>query len=105
MRDIPETITIAGRDIKIVWKDFEETYGQYVHDKREIHLARRIQDSEAMVWQTLYHELVHAALGMAGLDHVLGDDNEEAVVRCIEHLLFPVFDKIRPPRGFTKARP
>ena len=103
MRDIPEKVEIAGREIAVVWRDFEETYGQYCHDKREIQMANRIRGRKNMAWQTFMHEVVHGAIGMSGLDHVLGGENEEAVVRCIEHLLFPVFDKVRPPVGFTKG--
>ena len=103
MREIPKKIVVAGREISIVWKDFDETWGQYLHDEREIQLAKRMRKDPKAVWQTLLHEALHACIGMAGLDHILGGENEEAVVRCIEHMFFPVMDKVRPPVGFTNA--
>lgn len=41
---------------------------------------------------TLFHEAIHAALGVAGLNAVLEDKVEEAVVRCIENAFSEIVD-------------
>lgn len=38
---------------------------------------------------TLFHELCHAALFMTGQSQMLSDEQEEAIVRAIEHGLAP----------------
>ena len=52
--------------------------------KIRIHQTQSVEAAK----HTLWHEAIHAALGLSGITELLDDKNvnlEEAVVRCIEH--------------------
>ena len=60
--------------------------------KREIRIKESL--SPKLQYQTLWHEMIHAALGISGVAEMLataeGDCRmEEAVVVALEHALFP----------------
>lgn len=47
----------------------------------KVNASHSIEVQEA----TLFHEAIHAALGVAGLNEILDEKTEEAVVRCLEN--------------------
>ncbi len=104
-KTLPKSVVIGGRRIKVVWKKMTDCWGEYSHDSRSIVLSTRLQGPEKnkAAWETLIHECFHACIAMAGLDHVLGDDTEEAVVRCLEHLFLPTIEDLNPPKGYTNG--
>ena len=40
---------------------------------------------------------------MGGLDHILDESTEEAVVRCLEHMFLPALEALNPPKGYTNG--
>lgn len=68
----------------------EDLYGETDGRARFINInashTREEQES------TLFHESVHAALAVAGLDHILSEKTEEALVTCIEHAFSHIVD-------------
>jgi hypothetical protein len=50
--------------------------------------------SDEETFDSLVHEANHASLSVSGLTHIIDDENiEEAIVRAMDNLLFPVFKK------------
>jgi len=52
-----------------------------------------IKNNLPMVAETLRHEMVHAALAVGGVSFSVEYD-EEVIVRCLDSLFFPAWDKL-----------
>lgn len=91
---IPKEVKIGGRIIKIVIKYDLEAWGEYHGDSKEIHLSHRALAKRSTFIETLRHEMLHAALDICGLTY-LKNYEEESIVRCIDNVFFPAWDKTR----------
>jgi len=85
---------IGGRQFTAVPCELGEDHGQMCFDKAQIKLSHILKPGTRDFRDTVRHEMVHAAFAMAGLDHVLKDGQEEAVVRCLENIFFPAWDGV-----------
>jgi hypothetical protein len=63
-------------------------------DDEEIVLASRTLERQSTLRETLRHEILHASLDIAGISH-LTVYQEEAIVRCIDNIFHPAWDKVR----------
>ena len=91
--NFPSSVEIGGQSFEIVWKDLEE-WGSMEFDARKIHICpSRCLNNPSGAWATLRHEMLHASLCMGGVAYAEKYD-DEVVVRCIENLFFPAWDKI-----------
>ena len=98
MGEIPKSIRIGGKQVKInIVEDLEE-YGNFTEDTLTIQLKKA--DAETMR-VTLRHELMHAALSISGIAYI---DRlpEEAIVRCFDNLFFPAYDSLTKRTWPTK---
>ena len=85
---VPRSVTVGGIRLDVRLEHLEgEYFGKYRHDRREIVLSDEMAEEDAIA--TLHHELMHAALKIGGVAEVLTEEQEEAVVRCLEHLFLP----------------
>ena len=87
---IPKSVTIFGYRIRVVQKDIEE-HGLSDLDARTIYLKE--SDSESEKQASLFHELIHMSLAISGLSFDLTEGKEEAIVRCLEHALWPLLKR------------
>jgi hypothetical protein len=87
---LPRSITIGGLKVKILIVDELDDYGIYFPDKNEIHL-RKMNDN--LLLDTLRHEMIHASLHIGGVSYMEKYD-EESVVRCLDSLFWPSWNKI-----------
>ena len=90
----PTEINIGGRTIAIRIDSNLEAWGEYRGDDAEIVLSSRTLTKQSSIRETLRHEMLHAALDIAGLSY-LERFEEEAVVRCIDNIFYPAWEKIR----------
>ena len=91
----PTEIQIGGRTITIrIDPKLEDAWGMYHSDDAEIVLASRTLDKQSTLRETLRHEMLHAALDISGLSY-LERFEEESVVRCIDNIFHPAWDKVR----------
>jgi hypothetical protein len=90
----PTEINIGGRTIAIRIDPKLEAWGEYHGDDAEIVLAARTLAKQSSLRETLRHEMLHAALDISGLSY-LERFEEEAVVRCIENIFHPAWEKVR----------
>lgn len=98
MGDIPKSIRIGGRQVKINIVDDLEEYGNFTEDTLTIQLKKA--DAETMR-VTLRHELMHAALSISGIAYIERLP-EEAIVRCFDNLFFPAYDSLTKRTWPTK---
>lgn len=92
---LPDVIHVLGVPFTVEWNApiSEEDYGETKIFARSIRIGQSCDSSEKRA-STLLHELIHAALGTAGHDEILGDKTEEALVVCLEHALMPLLQTI-----------
>lgn len=80
----------------------------YELEDKVIKIRNTLTDEQ--VFDTLMHECVHAALDMSGIAYLIDDDQkEEAIVRALENLLFPVYqqeyEKFRTTKSSAELSP
>jgi hypothetical protein len=74
---------VAGQRIKIKTTELDDSYGQYVHDRRTIYLNINLPEKEIL--PTSFH--------IAGISFCENFE-EEACVRCIDEVFFPAYERI-----------
>ena len=94
---IPRSVTIAGVPIRILQEDLSDEdnlpkgyYGYYSDERKVIVIEKTL--SQKVAKETVRHEMLHASLAMAGLDH-LERFEEEAIVRCMDCIFFPAWER------------
>lgn len=87
---LPGSLVISGHDFEVELAHMEDRYGDCDVTKRKI----RIDPTEPLdrQWETLFHETIHAVLGLSGYSELLKDDLEEALVVLLQHQLWPLLD-------------
>lgn len=95
-------MVVGGKKFLVVPTELgDEYYGRMLFDKGHIQTHSELMPGTKMHYDTLRHEMVHASFAMAGLNHILKDEQEEAVVRCLENIFFPALDNI--PEGLKRG--
>jgi hypothetical protein len=90
---LPASLKILGATFRVEVCDLEDPatevlFGTCDVDKRVIRINKNVSAADAR--KTLFHESLHAALGIAGLDHSLPGPLEESVVVCLENAMWPL---------------
>jgi hypothetical protein len=87
---LPASIYIAGHCFSVDLVALEDKYGDCDIAERKI----RINPDKPLdlQWQTLFHEVCHAVLGIGGLAEMLDEKEEEAIVLALDNLLWPLVD-------------
>jgi|TARA_R110000824_G_scaffold51312_1_gene143212 hypothetical protein len=95
---IPKTIRIAGQTIQIMREDLsdENLFGYYSHDRKVIILSKELKEDK--VHTTLRHELMEASLCISGVGFCETFE-QEAVVRCMDEVFFPAYERLRKRLG------
>lgn len=91
---IPKQVEIGGRIITIKVDPNLDDFGQYHADDRKILLGHKATLSKAVLIETIRHEMVHAALDIGGVSYIKVYE-EEAIVRCLDTLFHPAWEKVR----------
>lgn len=90
-------ISLGGQTFRILPTDIGDDYfGRMMFDMKVIQVHPTLKIGTGVFRDTVRHELLHAALAMGGLNHILKEEQEEAVVRCVENLFFPAWDGAPP---------
>ncbi len=71
-----------------------DDFGQYHADDRKILLGHKATLSRAVLIETIRHEMVHAALDIGGVSYNKVME-EESIVRCLDTLFHPSWEKVR----------
>ena len=80
-----KTINILGVEFKIIYMNLESEglFGDCNVGTRTIRIGSNHPPETQH--STLWHECIHAAIGVAGLNNLLTTELEEALVICLEH--------------------
>ena len=90
--NFPKSIQIGGLKVKIIIAENIEEYGNFSLD--DLTITLRNGDTKVML-DTLRHEMMHAAFAIGGIGHCKPfEEVEEGVVRCLDHLFFPAWNKL-----------
>jgi len=91
--NFPKYISIGGLRVKITIVENLEDFGSFSLD--DLTIALRKGNTKDMV-DTLRHEMMHAAFAIGGIGHCKPfEEVEEGVVRCLDHLFFPSWEKLQ----------
>lgn len=94
MNNLPKSVIVGGVRISIVVDPDMENWGEYRSDDKKIALATKTLTKKQTIRETLRHEILHASLDIAGLSYLTAYQ-EEAIVRCIDNIFHPAWDKTR----------
>ena len=85
---IPKSITIGGVRVRIRLRDLgdDDCYGMYSHRRKLIEIDKTLKGKE--LHDTIRHEMLHAALAIAGLSFSESYE-EESIVRCMKFISLP----------------
>jgi len=90
--NFPKSIQLGGLKVKIIIAENIEEYGNFSLD--DLTITLRNGDTKVML-DTLRHEMMHAAFAIGGIGHCKPfEEVEEGVVRCLDHLFFPAWNKL-----------
>ena len=91
--NFPKHISIGGLKVKLTIVENLEDFGSFSLD--DLTIAIRKGNTKDMV-DTLRHEMMHAAFAIGGIGHCKPfEEVEEGVVRCLDHLFFPAWNKLQ----------
>lgn len=96
-RRLPRSLDVAGQKVRVRVVDLGgETYGQFTPDDRLIEIDRtHLAEDPDAAWLTFRHELMEATLFLSGVAY-LDRYEQEPVVRALEQIFFPVWEKLNP---------
>ena len=82
---------MGGRKIAVRVDSEIDDYGQYHSGERKILISAKIMENPKEVRETLRHEMMHAALDMAGISYMKAYE-EESIIRAFDSLFFPAWE-------------
>ena len=91
---LPRNIGIGGRKIRVCYAELAH-FGEFDYDEGVIRIANAIKNNPKEVYETFRHELVEAALLLGGVGWQEIYD-QEPVVRALDNIFWPAWEKIRP---------
>lgn len=94
MRNLPTSVYVGGKKLRIRIVSDLESWGEYHHDAAEIRISPKALSKASTLRETLRHEIMHAALAISGVSF-METFSEEAVVRCFDEIFFPAYEKLR----------
>lgn len=87
---LPKTIMIFGKEFKVIVTSLKGLHGDCNIGNLTIRIHQNLTKEEAL--STLFHEAIHASLGISGLNEMLTENQEEAIVRMLEHAFADIVD-------------
>jgi len=87
---MPTVLGLNGLKIRIKYVDHISEFGLFCPTTKDILVSTNHHQSRDHVYETIFHELLHAALDHAGLSKLcvdISENFEEAIVTALEHAL------------------
>ena len=88
---LPESLVVGGHEIKVKVGKLKKAHAEY--DTGNYTITVDPDTNPAHVEMYLFHELVHAALHISGIEHVIDIKTEEAIAWSLQHHLFPLYQR------------
>jgi len=82
---LPTIVSVLGVEFSVEYSDLsnDNLCGDSCIDKRLIRVSTHLTND--MMRSTLFHECIHMALAVGGVNQLFNGKVEEAIVRCLEH--------------------
>lgn len=87
---LPSCINVFGKEFDIIITNLKGLHGDCDATKGVIRIHQNSSIESAR--STLFHESIHAALAVSGQNEMLREDQEEALVRMLEHAFYHIVD-------------
>jgi hypothetical protein len=87
---LPKSITVLGKQFEVIVTNLKGLHGDCDATKGVIRIHQNCTIEVAR--STLFHEAIHAALDVSGQGEMLREDQEEALVRMLEHTFYHIVD-------------
>lgn len=95
---IPSRVSIGGFAFSVVHgKTNDGAFGEMHFDERKIVIDKVRCNTFHAAMETLKHEMMHAALSVAGVSFMEKYD-EEVIVRALENIFFPAWNEVTKQR-------
>lgn len=97
-RGFPSSVQVFGHKVRIVYchvmpKTLTDSFGVTYFDTKRIYIS--LEQPRDEMERTLFHEFCHMVLFLSGHSFNMKEDDEEAVVRALEHGLYPLYKRRR----------
>jgi hypothetical protein len=85
-----QKIQILGQSVTVKYLETNSggengLFGEYCGASKSIHIYLDRCTTDALIHQTLRHEIFHACLDISGVGQIIKDKLEEAIVVALEH--------------------
>lgn len=93
---VPVTVSVGGFKFRVEYPDAipdesGDLSGNCTVSTLTIKISKTQNPTPEIVLRTLFHELVHAALGLTGHSEMLGEKHEEGITYALENMLAGLF--------------
>jgi len=75
--------------VRYVQRVEADAFGEFCPEALTVRISKTRNKSPQQVWQTVWHEMAHAALWTSGWGKALTDEQEEGVVTALEFSIAP----------------
>lgn len=89
--NLPSHLMVGGKKIQVKVKKLEGAHACYEPGTYSIFVDPGTRASDVEMY--LFHELVHAALHISGVEHVIQPEVEESIAWSLQHMLFPLYQR------------
>lgn len=101
---LPKRVTVCGVSLKVEQvaslrdSNDDECYGSVNTEEGWLRVSTTLNTTPEQLERTFFHEYIHAVLELTGHTYLLktvNDEYEEAFVRLLERMLFPLVDRAK----------
>jgi Zn-dependent peptidase ImmA (M78 family) len=94
----PSKVELFGFEVVIIYcrqmpKEFRDAFGVAYLTEKRIYVS--LEQSKDDMERTLFHELCHILLFLSGHKFRLSEEDEEAIVRALEHGVLQLYKRRR----------
>lgn len=106
----PKQLQVLGVVFDCSWDtasmpaDSKDDYGETLFEDRRLCINSPKHKTAESLERTVFHELMHACLALAGQDQHLDDKTEEGVIRALENGMYPVLLELVELGYFRKPK-
>lgn len=87
---LPAEIIVLGKTFKVNVSNLKGLYGDCDTHSKVIRIHQGLDINQARI--TLFHEAIHASFAISGHSYCLSDEQEEGIVRMLEHAFYHCVD-------------
>jgi hypothetical protein len=96
---VPISIPLAGRRLRVSYVErlADDIFAEFCEEAFRVRVSCSRHVTAKQVWRSLYHELNHAVMFLAGYTKKLSDEDEESIVTALDNFVGPIVAFAPPP--------